>query len=492
MSNKKILRDISHMVTATYLSKFLFLIRAFIVARLLGPSLFGIWKALQVIQIYSGHSHLGTLSAMNREIPFFVGKGNKEKVGEIRDIVFGTSFFVSLFVAVVILFVTFFIRDAYPKMVIFGLVAISFLVVFYQVHLFFNVFMSSQKKFRLRSRATFIYALIDFVLVISLVYFYQLYGFFLGMILSYFLILIYIKRQLNYNFVVKFDLKENIRLIKIGAPIIMIGFLSGLLLTIDRMVITFFLGTTFLGFYSLALMMVEFIKQIPLTIAQVLSPNLYHRFGEKENIKSIKQYVMKPMFLFAYTMPCFLLFISIITPLLVKLILPDYIKGVVVAQILILIMYFHSLNPLGGSFFVALNKQHKLIPIFIFSILLSIILNIIFVKMGYGINGVAVATALTYFIHSTIILVYTIKHFIKGVMSYLNLFCEVYLPFIFNILVVFILYGLFNYNIFIIDDILQLTIILVGIGLLNIPFLFMLNKRVNLVSYIKLFLARTR
>ena len=112
--------------------------------------------------------------------------------------------------------------------------------------------------------------------------------------------------------------------------------------------------------------------------------------------------------------------------------------------------------------------------------------------MGYGINGVAVATALTYFIHSTIILVYTIKHFIKGVMSYLNLFCEVYLPFIFNILVVFILYGLFNYNIFIIDDILQLTIILVGIGLLNIPFLFMLNKRVNLVSYIKLFLARTR
>ena len=67
----KIIKDIIGYSSSSLISQALSLVVGFWVARILGPSDFGIWNAVSLVLVYGAYSEFGILSAMGRDLPFY-------------------------------------------------------------------------------------------------------------------------------------------------------------------------------------------------------------------------------------------------------------------------------------------------------------------------------------------------------------------------------------------------------------------------------------
>jgi hypothetical protein len=70
----QIIRDILSYSASGIVAQALGLIAGFWVARLLGPSDFGVWNAVSLVLVYGAYLELGALSAMGRDLPFYHGQ----------------------------------------------------------------------------------------------------------------------------------------------------------------------------------------------------------------------------------------------------------------------------------------------------------------------------------------------------------------------------------------------------------------------------------
>ena len=111
----RLVKDTVKYSTSRFISQFITFFRSIIVARYLGPAKYGLWNALSLILEYSRYSDLGTKNALNREAPFYRGKGDFEKVNEIKNVVFGMVVVPSLLIALAILFISFIVAGKYAR-----------------------------------------------------------------------------------------------------------------------------------------------------------------------------------------------------------------------------------------------------------------------------------------------------------------------------------------------------------------------------------------
>jgi len=75
---------------------------------------------------------------------------------------------------------------------------------------------------------------------------------------------LYIKEPLKLR--LDFDLKETFRLMKIGFPIMSIGFLESTITNIAGILVLFFLGKVSMGYHSVAILATTLLMYFPLSI----------------------------------------------------------------------------------------------------------------------------------------------------------------------------------------------------------------------------------
>ena len=86
MSNRKeIIKQAGRYAFSAQIAQVATLFTAIIARRFLGPAQAGIWSTLQVINEYAKYSSFGTFYSVAREIPYLMGKGDKEKANKIKN-----------------------------------------------------------------------------------------------------------------------------------------------------------------------------------------------------------------------------------------------------------------------------------------------------------------------------------------------------------------------------------------------------------------------
>jgi O-antigen/teichoic acid export membrane protein len=217
----------------------------------------------------------------------------------------------------------------------------------------------------------------------------------------------------KYTLRFKFQLKGILELIKYGVPLLLLSVLNMILKTIDRIMIAKMLGLTFVGYYSLAIMGRNYATGISSHLGVVSIPKILGEYGRRENIDDIKKFVIVPAKTIAYLMAPFLALMFFVAPLFVEKVLPQYIPGILSLQILLISVFFNACISQTTQFIIAINKKEKLVIFSMFAIVLNIILNYIFIKIGYGIYGVAWGTSLTSFFIFLTIQYYAMAQFDK-------------------------------------------------------------------------------
>ena len=375
-------------------------------ARILGPTTFGLWNMLNLILAYSSVIHLGIINGMNRDVPHFKGKGDLRKVREIRQVTLGfmslSTFVASIGIAVVALFIENLSLRA-------SLQFTGLLLLCTQIYSYLQIYLKSDRRFNQMSYQQFAFAGILPMVAIPLVMMHKLPGFVLGQSVATLTISLFIIKVIPFDFRPKLHVQETIRLIKVGFPIMAAGLLYGILTTADRWVIISFLGVEQLGYYSLAIMVMGFLTLVPIVIAQQIYPRMAEAYGQASNYDALKKWLVRQVIMgVGVTFPL-IVGTYFIFPPGVQRFLPAYVPGIAAMKTILIGPLFLPIAGGCGNFLNTVNKQVYNMAVQGFAILIDVALNITFVKMGLGINGVALGTALTYMSYSLILALVTIR-----------------------------------------------------------------------------------
>jgi len=369
---------------------------------------------------------LGILSAAERELPYYFGKNDHARSEKIKNNAFAFTFILSFLIFFGIVAYAFGVRHRVSTSYFYGLLTVAILAFGGQYGLFYTVLLRANKNFSILSQAKVLFALIWLVLTLSLVIPFNIYGIYLVAIGVMIVDISFCYYKTRYSFDFELDIRELKRLFVIGAPLILlsVGIIS--IRNIDKIFIANMLGSEQLGYYSIAIMASDYIFTIPATLSIVMFPRFQESYALKDNIVDIQNFVNTPTQILSYSVAIIIGFAFLILPPVIMVILPQYIEGIMSVKILLLGTFFISLTHPSSQFLITLNKQIYIIPLVFFAVAIAGLLDYLFIKWGYGINGVALATGIANFLYYLLILGYAMLHYagIKLIIKFMagNLF----------------------------------------------------------------------
>lgn len=478
-----VVKDSSRYMPSVYISLAVGVVTGLVVRRFLGPSLMGMWVTLSLVLSYVSYCHLGVLLAAEREIPYWHGKKDYGKAEEVKNTTFGFGVITAVITGIVILISAFVLKDRFPFYITIGLIVISGVVLLRQFYNFYITLLRANKEFTLISKLTILSAVASAVLTIPLVIKFHLYGMYAVTALVPVITISYAYLHTRYPFSLSIKIEELKRLFKIGIVLLISSFTSLLLMSIDRIMVINMLGAAELGYYSIALTALAYIFTIPNTFGIIMFPRFQERYGETGDFASLKSYFITPTVILAYLLPLAIGVLYIGMPLVVRHFLPDYLPGLDALRILLAGVFFLSLTYGASHFLITINKQAKIIPFVASGALLTAVLNYAFIKLGWGINGVALGSAISYFLYSSSLIAYGLSYFLFRVGEVLRFFGRIVAPFLysFGILVVLDLV-LKGEGMSLGNDVFITFIKLVIFAILSIPLLWYINRGTGVVT----------
>jgi O-antigen/teichoic acid export membrane protein len=403
------------------LAQLVLFVGGFAIARFLGPMHYGLWNGLQLILVYASYSQLGMVNALNRELPFRRGKGESAQAEQVRSTTLGGVLVTALVASGAILAYSTIAASRHSPLVILGLRFIGLLVVLQQIYSYSEICFRTKHEFGVVSKLRLYRTVLDVSLAVFLTYAFDLEGRLWAATLTFIVILAYILWQHPVPFKPAFDPKEAAKLIAIGFPVMMVGLVYGLLQSVDRVLILAFLTPTHLGYYAIGLTAVSVLGILPGATGEILYPRFAERYGETNDPSQLKEYVLAPTYLLAHLLPIFLGTVYLLLPYALLTALPKYAPAIRPARILIFSSFFLAVAGFASDFLNTINRQAMNLAAQVASLAIAICLTYAALRLGWGIQGVALATVLTSLLYSVALLGYVVlRHFtapIEGIKS---------------------------------------------------------------------------
>lgn len=479
---KNIVRDVSFFSGGTYISQGMFFIRGVLNAKILGPALYGLWSALNIILSYSSYAQLGALNAMNREIPYQNGRRSKEGMTKVRDVTFTVSLVMNVIFSSVLIIIGLSLWKRIALNEAIGFLTIGCLSLTFSVYEFYRTSLIAVKKFLLITKANIVFSILSVVLTLVLVPKLKIYGVYIVAIVVPLGGFLYLGFNEPYRLRLDFDFKEAFRLIKIGLPLVSIDFLESVTTSIAGMMVLFLLGKVNMGYYAVAMLAARFLMYFPNSINRTFEPHIYQRYGETHDIKALEKYLFKPTLVMAFLFPVLCAFYYTGVAFFIRHFLSQYNASIYPFFIILVARFFMSFSPTSPIFLTAINKQRLLIPVYLGGIAIIATLTPIFINMGFGIMAVAISLLISFFFTGSVIFLYAVNHYRENrfeCLRYLFGLCApiIYMAFavVFIELTVSSSSGLFS-------DSLRLAMKWGALAILSAPLVYIADARTGIVS----------
>ncbi len=369
-------------------------ITTFLQPKLLSPDLFGLWTLLKIIPSYAGYLHFGSRTAMRFLIPQHQERGEYEKVAEIKNTVFTASLVLHLVAGFILILLS--LLTGWHTATRVGLACMAFIIL---LQFFFEFYISNLKaeeNFQSISRSNYIFSLASFLFSITLLYFFRIYGLFAAIILTYIVVIYYFYRSYRMEICVRFEKNIFVDLLQQGSPVMLTNLIILLIMTSDRFIVSWMLGQSSLGHYGIAILLLSFLMNVPGAAREVLEPQLMRELRQANRTEMSIKYLIKPMNKMLYFLPLAIGASYLSMPLFIYIFLPRYSEGIKAAQILLFGAYFLALSHPPRNLIIAFSLQKKALSYLPLIFLFNVILSILLIRLGYGIEGVAVSSTVSF------------------------------------------------------------------------------------------------
>jgi len=407
-SPKDIARDFAYMMVARGVALGVSFVRSLIVPGLLGPHFYGMWKTLGLIQTYAKFGDLGSRAALRREIPYYTGKSDPERLAAVRDVAF-TANNLAILVAGAATFVAAFLIDD-PALRAAMLVFLPMLY-FEHIYAFLELFLLARKEFAWQSRLNVWINILEAALAIALTWAYGLPGLIWGTTLSFAIAVLVQLRHTRFAMRLRWRWGMFKELVVVGFPSHLNGLLYNIFLSIDRWLILSLLGLTSLGYYALGMTINEYLFQLSYTFGNVLSPRLVERYSEREQVADLRGMVETPLTIISRVSPALLGVVYFGAEAVIRGALPDYVPGILPLQILLVGTFFSSVPRGLSSFFITLRRQAQTVVLYVVSIGVNLALVWSLIHAGYGLAGAAIGTSTSLALLGLALVVMALRYF---------------------------------------------------------------------------------
>ena len=192
-----------------------------------------------------------------------------------------------------------------------------------------------------------------------------------------------------------------------------VGFSFMLIQTIDRLIILRFFNQQDLGIYSLGGTVFQALLIFPQILSMQFYPRMIRSYVKDKNKISLRNSFFNQLFISLLIVAPIILFAIFTIPLIILNFLPDYIDSINIAQVLTAAVIFLPITFVAGNVLNILDLQKKYLTFQIFAIFVNLFLSILLISFNFGIQGVALATFISFFSYSIIIILYLLNYVFK-------------------------------------------------------------------------------
>jgi len=427
----KILKSFLQMLTGQSVLTIVSIVSGYSYALFLGPALYGIWQTAAVFIGYGSFLSLGLPFIMRRDFIILRSEGNFEQANNLAHLTFSFSSLVQIVFAFLVVIYSMTLESSELR---FSILVVGLILIVTIPSGFGNIIHKGINDYNTISKAEFVYG-ITILLLLPFVYFKGYYWLLISILSanifkSFFY---YFNRPFNYKFY--WDCVLLRKMIYLAFPLFLYTIISTIFITIDRIIIASFLSYEKVGYYSLGSLISSPVNLLIGSLSIVLFTQLNEKFGTSTSNHVLLMHVEIPIKFISILLSPIVGMGIIALPYLTNLLLPKYVEGVYAAQITVVSSYFLALSGFTGNGLFLINKQKISAIAFLFSGVIKTIGSIFLIKIGYGIEGVAVITLVSFLIYHFILLIYFYKYLKE---DFKNYFMKI--VFDFNYVVIVLLY----------------------------------------------------
>lgn len=287
----KFVKDFSFLTLSSFFSRVLLLLRDFYLASVLGPAVYGVWVQIIIILNYLLHLPLGFQHLASREIPFYEGANQTNKINQVYSLVFVVTFSTFFIYTIV---VCLFKNSLFPDVnnwIFVSLFLILSLV--YSMNANLSILLRASQQFSSFSIGSVVLAILALILMIILVPSTGIYGALISFLTGMIIVSIYWYRKLHYKINLRnlsfFYLESKY---KASLNLFFVSLIGTLIISGDRLIVVYFYDSQSIGYYGLGFILTQGIFLIVTPINQAILPRLSKAFGNTNNIENQKPYFL--------------------------------------------------------------------------------------------------------------------------------------------------------------------------------------------------------
>ncbi len=345
------------------------LIGGVLLGRLVAPSTLGLFAGIGLALGYAPLLQLGILNGLNRELPYFVGKGDRERVRELAAAAQAWALLVgaAVFVALTGVAVWQLAEGDVWKAAGWFTNALLALILFYST-LYLQMTFRSAHDFAKLAWVNVVDGIVA-TAGIALVALWSFYGLCLRVLLAGAVgtLLLHLWRPVRVG--PKWNLGHLRHLLIIGAPIFGVGQLYGWWGgVINSTLVLKFTGTKGMGLFSMVLVGMAAVEVVPLAVSQVVYPRMAEERGRGCTIGDLVQIARKPILLTAGGLLVVIVIGWLLVEPLMRLVIPAYVDGASAMRWALCLAFVTCFQPISAVFNVVRRQD-----LYVAAILLGIV-----------------------------------------------------------------------------------------------------------------------
>lgn len=398
------------------------------VATILTPEEYGLYGFLGLWLMYAGLIGPGILGAGSREVPVLLGREKEEEAARVQNVSISAELLYLVLPLAVILGASFFFSDPTIK---FGLIIVAASYAASRLSACWSSINFVREKFNVVAKGNLIVAILAPVVILAGVNSLGVYTLLIGPLIANAVLWIYLLKRGRIGYRFTFHRTEVWRLLKVGIVLQALTFVFWAFRLADRTIIAATLPFEELGLYTYAMGFLMFALVLPTDIGKVMQPILWREAARTKSIFTGFSDTKRIAIYVALGVSVLIPAAQLVYYLVMNLITIKYIASITVFNVLSYNLYLASIVVIPGLILNSsiVNKQRITLFIYAIGLALNVVFDLLIIKLGYGIVGVAWVTICTQGL-VTLILYCLIKgHIFKDTKEFLGFQARILFPF---------------------------------------------------------------
>ena len=400
-----LLKDSIVFASSRYILLGFSLIRNFFVAKLLGPSDYGLWIIIGLILTYADQIHLGLRHAGDKEIPYFRGQGKAIESSRIANEIFGGVLSLSSLALLCLVVYAFFFTDLDHPALQYGVFLSAFIIVSDQVNRFYLMILRTRHEFLISSKVEIAFELLRTILVSTLVVIFHFLGAMIGLFIASLATAVYFLSTYKNEFSPQFGFRSTMSLLSLGFPLSATGLLYIFLLSLDRVIGAISFSKEDLGVYGMA----GLIAQLPVTssqgISSVIYPRISEQFGEGGHREQLKPLFEPAITGAAFIVPLLVATLFFVGRFLILWFLPAFRNSIDLLFLLSFGSFFLCLVPVPAALLMAAGRNVLYLRSEVFTLLtVGSLYFLLLLKRPFSTSVLAGIASFSFFLLATLLL----------------------------------------------------------------------------------------